>query len=183
MSYYETGSYKLLVKSKSRKLILAFIIANVIFGNSAIVGYLITNLVIIIAVFSASSPFDETTQLVSGFISAIILWLGYLWLKIYFFKFIYLKTQKLEASTSLFKFLNTFLYNSKIKILVIFLAILFDCIIMSIYAYLHFKSIAPEYWIATPEAISNLLLLGGITPCYVIFALIGKNKPKEKKDI
>ena len=178
MSYYETESHKRFVKVKDRRLILAFVIANLIFGNSTLVGYIIVNVAMTVAVVAATSPFDENTQLFAGFISAIVFWFGYLWLKIYLFKYIYLCSTKLGASTSMYKFLNTFLYNNKVKTLVIFAAIFFDCIIMSVYAYLHFKSIAPKYWLATPETISNILLVGGVAPSYIMFALIGKVKQK-----
>lgn len=178
MSYYETESHKRFVKVKDRRLIFAFVIANLIFGNSTLVGYIIVNVAMTVAVVAATSPFDENTQLFAGFISAIVFWFGYLWLKIYLFKYIYLCSTKLGASTSIYKFLNTFLYNNKVKTLVIFAAIFFDCIIMSVYAYLHFKSIAPKYWLATPETISNILLVGGLAPSYIMFALIGKVKHK-----
>ncbi len=160
------------IKSKHRELMFLFVIANLIFGNSAFAGNVITILAIIAACCSTRDPFDESTQFNAGFLALFILWAIYLWLKLYCFKFIYKKVKSLGQSTSLYKFLNAFLYNYKVKILVLFLAVLFDCAVRAICMYkeTHFGEQLGSW------SIANMLLLGGVTPCYIAFAIVGRDK-------
>ena len=98
----------------------------------------------------------------------VIIWQIYLWLKFNCFKIIYQKAKVLGESTILYKFLNVFLYNPKVKVLVLFLALLFDYIVMVLS---NNKPLVQVSWI-----ISNVLLIGGVTPCYIAFALIGRDR-------
>ena len=166
------------IKSKHRKLMFLFVIANLIFGNSVFALFVITVPAMLAAVMSTRDPFDESTQITVGVLVLLILCVIYLWFKFNSFKYIYQKAKALGESTSLYKFLNAFLYNYKVKILVLFLAVLFDCVVgaLNLYIESHFGAL----WV--PWSISNMFLIGGVTPCYIAFALIDSNIGKVFKD-
>ena len=168
MNNTEIVNYEQHTKLKSCGLMLLFIIANLIFGNSVLSGFCIMALAMKIASCAFQFFFDEMVQYTVGFWVFVIIWQIYLWLKFNCFKIIYQKAKVLGESTILYKFLNVFLYNPKVKILVLFLALLFDYIVMVLS---NKKPLVQVSWI-----ISNVLLIGGVTPCYIAFALIGRDR-------
>ncbi len=171
------------IKSKHRKLMFLFVIANLIFGNSAFAGNVIIILAIIAACCSTRDPFDEYTQFAVGLLTFFILLAIYLWFKFNSFKYIYQKAKALGESTSLYKFLNAFLYNPKVKALVFLWAVFYDCIIMLINALIFYKvDIYILNFIFKPGVSLSLFLFGGVTPSYIVFDLFGRDK-NEKLDM
>ena len=118
-----------------------------------------------------------------GLLTFFILLAIYLWFKFNSFKYIYQKAKALGESTSLYKFLNAFLYNPKVKALVFLWAVFYDCIIMLINALIFYKvDIYILNFIFKPGVSLSLFLFGGVTPSYIVFDLFGRDK-NEKLDM
>jgi len=148
-------------------LALIFIIANILFCCSIITDFIILILAGEISSLTSADFLDAGVNILS---ITLLLWVGYVCLKIFLFETIYTLTKDINNSSGLFKFLSKFINDTKFRNKTLLITLCLDIVMLVIpYIYLNRYSI----WFFIFMSFINC---GGVTISYIAFALLGHKK-------